>query len=119
MSLNLLLDEDSQAKYLVQLLQAENHSVLTVNNAGMSGQPDHKILTFASQKNRILLTRNCHDFLRLHENNENHCGILAVYQDAESSKNMSYQAIVKAIANLESAEFSFTKQFVVLNHWNY
>lgn len=105
MSLNLLLDEDSQAKYLVKLLQAAGHNVLTVNKAGISGQPDPDVLTFAQQNQRILLTRNCNAFLLLHEINPNHWGVLAVYHDADFSKNMSYQDIVRAIANLEAAKF--------------
>ncbi|NET10693.1 MAG: hypothetical protein F6K16_39585 [Symploca sp. SIO2B6] len=119
MSLNLLLDEDSQAKYLVKLLQASSHNVLTVHEAGISGQPDPDVLDFAKQNQRILLTRNCDDFLILHEVSPDHWGILAIYHDADVSKNMSYQDIVRAIANLEAAEFDFTHQFVVLNQWDY
>jgi uncharacterized protein YeaO (DUF488 family) len=33
LSLRMLLDEDSQAKYLVNLLQTAGHDVLTVNEA--------------------------------------------------------------------------------------
>ena len=51
------------------------------------------------EKMRVLLTRNCDDFQQLHQANPEHSGILAVYQDSEASKNMSYQAIVKAIDN--------------------
>jgi hypothetical protein len=32
---------------------------------------------------------------------------------------MSYQAIVKAIDNLETAEYELNNQFVVLNQWSY
>jgi hypothetical protein len=48
-----------------------------------------------------------------------HPGILAVYQDAEPKKNMSYQLIVQAIGNIQAAEFSLENQFVILNQWNY
>ncbi|MGF1514763.1 MAG: DUF5615 family PIN-like protein [Elainellaceae cyanobacterium] len=119
LSLTLLLDEDSQAKYLVNLLRTAGHDVLTVNDAGLSGAPDNKVLEYASRYSRILLTRNCGDFYSLSKENPAHAGILAVYQYSELSKNMNYQAIVKAIANLEASGLDLTNQFIVLNQWNY
>jgi hypothetical protein len=44
---------------------------------------------------------------------------LAIYQNADGSKNMSYQNIVKAIANIQIANFTLANQFVILNQWNY
>jgi predicted nuclease of predicted toxin-antitoxin system len=119
LSLSLLVDEDSQAKYLVQLLRAANHNVLTVNEAGIAGFPDDKVLDYARQHSRILLTRNCNDFRELHQANSTHPGIIAIYQDAEPANNLGYQAIVKAISNLEDAGLELGNQFVVLNQWSY
>jgi hypothetical protein len=65
------------------------------------------------------LTRNCHDFLNLHQVNSNHWGILAIYQYADVAKNMTYSAIVKAIDNLENCNFDVKNQFIILNQWNY
>ncbi len=115
----MLLDEDSQAKYLVNLLQSAGHDVVTVKAINLTNRPDSVVLDFARQDERILLTRNCNDFQELHQLNSVHSGILAVYQDADPAKNMSYQEIVKAIANLETAEYILQSQFVVLNQWNY
>ncbi|MCU0543179.1 MAG: DUF5615 family PIN-like protein [Oscillatoriaceae cyanobacterium Prado104] len=115
----MLLDEDAQAKYLVNLLQAAGHDVATVNTLDLMNHPDSVILDAARQNERVLLTRNCDDFEQLHQTNPQHPGILAVYQDSEASKNMSYRAIVKAIDNLETAEYDLKNQFVVLNQWNY
>jgi hypothetical protein len=81
--------------------------------------PDSVVLEHARQEQRILLTRNCGDFQELHQTNPEHFGILAVYQDFDSSKNMSYQEIVKAIANLEAADYSIKHEFVILNQWSY
>ena len=118
MSLTLLLDEDSQAKQLVRLLQVA-HDVLTINEIEMVGSADSAVLAFAQKQNRVLLTRNCSDFYELHKNTPDHFGILAIYQDADPRKNMNYQDIVGAIANLEASELSLIGQFVVLNQWNY
>lgn len=119
MSLKLLIDEDSQAQSLVNLLRNASHDVLTVNEAGLMSQPDSIVLNYAIENNRVLLTRNCRDFKALHEVNSSHPGILAIYQEANPLKKISYKDLVKAIANLESANFSLANQFIALNHWNY
>lgn len=119
MSLRLLLDEDSQAKYLINLLRAANHDLLTVNEAGLGSRPDAIVLDYARQNERVLLTRNCDDFEELHRVNPIHLGILAVYQNPGSFKNMNYQAIVKAISNLDASGYVLENQFVILNQWNY
>jgi uncharacterized protein with PIN domain len=119
LSLQLLLDEDSQAKYLVSLLRAVGHDVITVNEAGLGGRPDANVLDYARQQARVLLTRNCDDFEELHQAKPTHPGILAVYQNPDLAKNMSYQSIVGAISNLEVAGYALDNQFVILNQWNY
>ncbi|MEO0378104.1 MAG: DUF5615 family PIN-like protein [Cyanobacteria bacterium P01_A01_bin.17] len=119
MSLTLLLDEDSQAKYLVNRLKSAQHDVITINEIGMVGASDDAVLLYAQQHNRVLLTRNCSDFYDLHQITSNHPGILAIYQDADPDKNMSYPAIVTAIANVEASGLKLINQFIVLNQWNY
>lgn len=115
----MLLDEDSQAKYLVSLLQAAGHDVVTAKAANLINRLDSIVLDYAKQHERVLLTRNCNDFQELHQVNSEHSGILAVYQNSDVSKNMSYLAIVKAIANLEAAAYPLKNQFVILNQWSY
>jgi predicted nuclease of predicted toxin-antitoxin system len=115
LSLRLLLDEDSQAKYLVNLLELAGHAVITVKSAGLMTWADSAVLDYARQENRVLLTRNCDDFQELHQANSLHPGILAVYQNSDVLKNMSYQAIAQAISNLEAAEYPLRNQFVILN----
>jgi predicted nuclease of predicted toxin-antitoxin system len=119
LSLKLLLDEDSQAKYLANLLRVASHDVLTVNEAELGGLPDVAVLNYARQQRRVVLTRNCEDFINLHQIGTVHAGILAVYQSYEQSKNMSYQAITRAIANLEEVGCLLENQFIILNQWNW
>lgn len=135
MSLKLLVDEDTQALPLVKTLRKANHDVVTVNEANLMGQPDNIVLEYATQNNRIVLTRNCRDFEgegcavarripnhlveALHEANPNHPGIFVIYQEADPLKKMSRKDIVKAIANLEAAQIPLQNQFISLNHWNY
>jgi predicted nuclease of predicted toxin-antitoxin system len=119
LSLRLLIDEDSQAKRLVNLLKNAGHDVITVNETGLSGKFNDEVLDYARQNERIILTRNYDDFQELHEANPVHPGIFVVYQDANPSKDMSHQTIVKAIANLEVSGMPLANQFIPLNHWNY
>jgi predicted nuclease of predicted toxin-antitoxin system len=119
LSLQLLIDEDSQAKSLVNLLRKAGHDVVTVNEADLSGKIDALVLDYARANKRILLTRNCDDFKALHQANSIHPGILAIYQNQNTSKDMSRKEIVYAIANLEAANILIANQFITLNHWNY
>jgi predicted nuclease of predicted toxin-antitoxin system len=119
LSLTLLLDEDSQAKLLVRLLQQAGHDVITVNEVGLQGRPDPSVLEYAKQQERLVLTRNCDDFRNLHITNPKHPGILAIYQGSDPSKDMSYRDIVNAVAKIETAQYALAGEFVVLNQWNY
>lgn len=119
MSLCLLVDEDTQARLLVEMLRADGHDVLTVGEASLTAKPDRTVLNFARAERRVLLTRNCSDFFILHEADPAHPGILAVYQDAVPRKGMAYAAIVSAIANLESTGLLLQEQFIVLNEYNW
>jgi hypothetical protein len=42
-----------------------------------------------------------------------------IYQETDTSKNMSYQAIVNAVDNLVAVNLDLAGQFIVLNQWNY
>ncbi len=119
MSLPLLVDEDTQAMLLVQKLRAAGHDVLTVGEAGCSGRADPDVFAHAIEQQRVLLTRNCNDFRALHGTGIPHAGIIAIYQHAEISKNLSYNDIVGALANLEATDLSLSGQFVVLNQYKY
>ena len=119
MNLKLLIDEDSQAKPLVKLLKKASYDVLTANEAGLAGVADSIVLDYARGDNRVLLTQNCDDFKFLHQENPYHPGILAIYHNDNFSKDMSRQAIIRAIANLEAANILLTNQFISLNQWNY
>ena len=93
--------------------------MLIINDIGLAGKPDYLVLDYARQENRIVITHNCDDFEALHQANPSHPGILVVHRDSNSSKNMNFKAIVKAISNLESAGIPLDNQLIALNHWNY
>jgi predicted nuclease of predicted toxin-antitoxin system len=88
LSLQLLIDEDCQAKPLISLLKKAGHDVITANEAGLAGKEDYLVLDYAIAENRVLLSQNCDDFQALHQEKPHHPGILVIYQNDLRSKNM-------------------------------
>ena len=119
MILRLLIDEDTQNARLVLMLRTEGHDVVTVNEAGLRGQPDSAVLAHAARDQRAVLTLNCRDFLELHEASDAHSGIIGIYQSGDLRKNMTFAAIATALANLTASGWNLSGQFVALNAWNY
>jgi predicted nuclease of predicted toxin-antitoxin system len=115
--LRLLVDEDSQSRTLVRLLGEAGRGVLAVAAAGLNAAADREVLQRAILEQRVLLTRNCDDFLALHRELANHAGILAVYQDADHTKNMKYTDVVRALGTLTGSGVSLAREFIVLNAW--
>ncbi|WP_233221073.1 DUF5615 family PIN-like protein [Chlorogloea sp. CCALA 695] len=93
--------------------------LLQLSVAALMSKPDSVVLEYTRLEERVLLTRNCDDFQTLQKANQNHPGILAVYQHPDPSKSMSYLSIVKSIANIEASDYSLANQFISLNQWNY
>ena len=115
--MRLLVDEDAQARALLRLLRESGHDVATVAELGLNGVPDDTVLARASADDRVLLTRNCGDFLALHQSSAGHRGILAVYQDDDPSKDMSYDEIAGAVGRVEASSLLTDGQFLALNAW--
>lgn len=100
-------------------MRTVGHDVLTVHEANLTSRADNAVLDYARQHSRVVLTRNCDDFFKLHQAQPIHSGILAIYQNPDLARNMSYQAIADAVSNLEVTDYSLENEFVVLNQWNY
>lgn len=115
--MRLLLDEDSQSKFLVRLLREAGHDVLTVGEAGLEAHTDAAVFAYAQQAQRVLLTRNVLDFRALHEADADHAGILIEFQDSDPTKNLSAADVVRAISNIEASGWEVAGQFVGLNAW--
>lgn len=119
MSLQILVDEDSQAKILVKKLRDTGYDVLTVAEAGLNGRADSIIFEYAKSTRRVLLTQNCADFLELHEADPDHHGILLVYKNSSPEKDMSVDQIVSSIANVQSSGIDLRKQVIALNLYRF
>jgi len=66
-----------------------------------------------------LLTLNAAEENQLHFQFPDHPGILAVYQDNNPAKDMSYTDIVQAIANLEQLGIALAGGFWPLNRYRW
>jgi predicted nuclease of predicted toxin-antitoxin system len=122
-ALNLYLDDCSNSDLLADLLRQAGHSVVRPADSGLEGADDDVHFAHAAASNLTIITKNPSDFQHLHDLNPNHSGILAVYQDNDSTRDMSDAEIVKAIQNLEAASQSGGEpvkgKFHSLNDWRY
>jgi predicted nuclease of predicted toxin-antitoxin system len=69
----------------VEELRRLGHDVLTVRDAGQSGQawPDREVLLFAVREGRAVVTLNRRDFLQLHREVPAHAGLVLCTADLD------------------------------------
>jgi hypothetical protein len=117
LSLAIYLDDCAFSHQLRQRLIQAGHRVQIPAEAHppLTGAADQVHFAYCQKTNQVLLTMNPADFLDLHQQDADHPGILAVYQDHDPTKDMSYAGIVQAIANLEQTGVPIAGRFWVLN----
>jgi predicted nuclease of predicted toxin-antitoxin system len=119
--MRLYVDEDSIDPLLLRLLRGARHDVLVPADLSLMGSPDPVHLRFAIREGRILHSRNYDDYLYLHEliveARGHHPGIFMVRRDNDPTRDLKPARIVRAIANLVSANIPVDHEFHILNHW--
>ena len=67
----------------IKFLRNFGHDILTAKEAGNANQriPDEDVLAFAIKNKWAILTRNRRDFIRLHNLNSDHAGIIVCSED--------------------------------------
>ena len=89
----------------------------------MEGEDDQVHFGFAAAHGHTIITKNPADFKALHDLDQRHSGIFAVYQDKDPSRDMSNADIVRANRNLEEAVQQGGRpihgEFHTLNDWRY
>ncbi len=70
-------------KPVIDILKTFGHDILTSYEAGNANLSisDFEVLNFAIQNKRIVLTFNRKDFIKLHNKNNNHFGIIVCTED--------------------------------------
>ena len=70
---------------VVEALRTLGHDVATIQDRGRANEaePDLDVLRHAISENRAVLTLNRRDFIRLHRENNDHCGIVVCTFDIQ------------------------------------
>ena len=96
-----LYADEQFPRIVVNLLRELGHDILTVQEAGKANQriPDEDVLAFAIADNRIVLTINRGDFIRLHNLQPNHAGIIVCTEDLNRQRlaTQIHQAITNTV----------------------
>lgn len=94
-----LYADEQFPRIVVKLLRELEHDILTVQEAGKANQriPDEDVLAFAIADNRAVLTINRGDFIRLHNLQPSHAGIIVCTEDLNRQRLATQ--IHEAIAN--------------------
>jgi hypothetical protein len=80
-----LYSNENFAIDFVLILRSLGHDVLTSYEAGQANQgiPDDEVLTFATANDRIIITFNRDDFVKLHRSSINHAGVIVCKDDRD------------------------------------
>ena len=83
-----LYADEQFPRVVVKLLRNLGHDILTVQEARKANQriPDEEVLAFAIGDNRAVLTINRSDFIRLHNSQPNHAGIIVCTEDLDRQR---------------------------------
>ncbi len=81
----LLYSNENFPQPVVEELRRFGHDVLTVLEAGKADQAlsDEAVLTFATSQQRAVLTLNRKHFIRLHQEHQDHAGIIVCTYDPD------------------------------------
>jgi hypothetical protein len=111
-------DEDALEGALVAALRRTGFDCLTVNEAGMRGQPDERQLALATNEGRVLYTKNTADFRRLDTQwrlaGRHHAGII-VLTDQRTPIGVQVRAF-QAMARRFTPEDMADRLEFLLNH---
>lgn len=110
---NLYADENF-AKQVTLKLRELGHDVLTIADDGLSSQrtSDENVLKRATKLERILITFNRKDFIKLHNQNERHSGIIVCTIDSD------FDALALRIHKELSDQSNFAGQLIRINRPN-
>jgi predicted nuclease of predicted toxin-antitoxin system len=79
-------------QFMIQLLREKGYDLLTSQEAGQANQgiSDRAVLAFAVEYNRIIITLNRDDFIQLHRQNQQHCGIIICKTDRDYQGQINF-----------------------------
>ncbi|MGL4421593.1 MAG: DUF5615 family PIN-like protein [Gemmataceae bacterium] len=82
-----LFADENFPRPVVDQLRQMGHDVVTLLQRGWANDavPDQEVLRLATIENRILLTLNRRDFIRLHHKESTHSGIIVCTEDPDGT----------------------------------
>jgi predicted nuclease of predicted toxin-antitoxin system len=91
-----------------KFLRKFGHDVLTIQESGNAGisMPDDEVLAFARDEKRILITMNRKHFIYLHQQSDQHTGIIVC------NYNPDYEELAKRIQEVLESKKNFYSQLV-------
>jgi predicted nuclease of predicted toxin-antitoxin system len=94
-----LYADEQFPRQVTERLRELGHDVVTVQEAGQSGQADPDVFAFAVANQRAVLTQNRRDFVKLHQQRSAHAGIVVC------SENRNF---LELAARIDAAITSYT-----------
>ncbi len=93
---------------VVEILRALGHDVLTAGEARNANLqiPDEDVLAFAIANDRAIATRNRRHFIRLHQLNSKHTGIIVCTEDPD------FEGVAMRISQAISAEETLSGKLI-------
>ena len=87
---------------VVEGLRKFGHDIITIREQGRHNEsvPDPEVLAFAVSEQRAILTLNRKDFIRLHNDDANHEGVVVCHEDLNFPRLA--QSIHDAVVGLPS-----------------
>src|ERR1700682_1396823 len=117
--MRLLLDECAGDRYVKDALVAAGHDVVRSVDVLGGGVSDPAVFAFACSNDRVVVTYNNADFIRLAQGQSTHPGMLLIYQDNKPT-DMAATDIVKALANVAAVYTSgIGGSIIVLNQYRW
>jgi hypothetical protein len=119
-ALNLYLDDCANSDLVALLLTQAGHAIVRPAEAGIAWEDDDVHFQYAKMHHLVLITKNPRDFRVLHNQDQDHAGIFAVYQDNDPTRDMTQADIVAAIEKIEAAVphgHVIEREFHNLNAW--
>lgn len=100
MNVKLLLDENLSPRVAETLAKEDGVDAVHVRDRGLLGTLDHDVLEAAFAENRVLVTSNVNDFVKLARARDLHPGIVLI-EDGGLLRDEQLQVVRKAVAVLE------------------
>jgi predicted nuclease of predicted toxin-antitoxin system len=94
-----LLVDENVSPSIVRLLNDAGHDAYHVRDRGLGGEPDHVIWRRAVDENRVLVTINARDFVRLAKREELHGGLVTFPSGSRPAEQLIL--ILRAIERFE------------------